>query len=268
MPIYRVLLIDDNREFLTAASGFLSRRAEIMVLGATLSGSQGIELAEQLRPDVVLVDLRMPEMDGLEVTRQLKALASPPRVLVVSMSASPDDRRAAEAAGADGFVEKWQFIETIVAVITRGDHGAGAPAVEPASGVAGPLRILVVDDDAGARAVLGDMLTHLGHDVQATRDGTSALSLVGQRPFDLVICDMKMPGLDGPGLHRHLRRVAPALAHRMIVLTGDMLNPETTAFVQCAGITALSKPLTLAQLDAAVRAAAVRARLDSPPPGC
>lgn len=259
MPIYRVLLIDDNREFLTAASGFLSRRAELMVLGATLSGSQGVELAEQLRPDVVLVDLRMPEMDGLEVTRQLKALASPPRVLVVSMSASPDDRREAEAAGADGFVEKWQFIETIVDVITRSDHSAGAPA---------RLRILVVDDDPGARAVLGDMLSHLGHDVQATHDGTSALSLVSQRSFDVVVCDMRMPGLDGPGLHRQLRRVAPALAHRMIVLTGDMLNPQTTAFVQCAGIAALSKPLTLTQLDAAVRAAAARPRLDSPSPGC
>lgn len=259
MPIYRVLLIDDNRDFLTAASGFLSRRAELMVLGATLSGSLGIELAEQLRPDVVLVDLRMPEMDGLEVTRRLKALASPPRVLLVSMSASLDDRRAAEAAGADGFVEKWQFIETIVDVITRGDHRAGVPA---------RLRILVVDDDARARGVLGDMLTHLGHDVQAARDGTSALSLISQRSFDVVVCDMRMPGLDGPGLHRQLLRVAPALAHRMIVLTGDMLNPETTAFVQCAGIAALSKPLTLTQLDAAVRAAAARPRLDSPSPGC
>lgn len=268
MPIYRVLLIDDNREFLTAASGFLSRRPELIVLGATLSGSQGIELAEQLRPDVVLVDLRMPEMDGLEVTRQIKALPSPPRVLVVSMSASPDDRRAAEAAGADGFVEKWQFIETIVDVITRGHQEAGAPAVKPASPAPGRLRILVVDDDAGARAVLGDMLTHLGHDVQATRDGMSALSLVSQRPFDVIVCDMRMPGLDGPGLHRQLLRVAPALAHRMIVLTGDMLNPETTAFVQCAGIAALSKPLTLTQLDAAVRATAARPRLDSPSPGC
>ena len=134
----RVLLVDDSPEFLRSAADFLSLHPRVQVVGCAQSGSEGVGLAHQLSPDLVLMDLVMPGMNGLQATREIKAQPVP-RVVIVTLHDNAEYRRAASAAGADGFVSKEQFGDTVLAVIDAlfpvGSRAAGAPtpAVLPGS---------------------------------------------------------------------------------------------------------------------------------------
>jgi len=109
MPTPRVLLVDDSPGFLESAAHFLSAETWLQVVGSGLSGRDALEQADVLRPDLVLMDWAMPEMDGLEATRHLKARTDAPRVILITLHASPEYKAAAEEAGADGFLAKAEF---------------------------------------------------------------------------------------------------------------------------------------------------------------
>ncbi len=105
----RILLVDDNPKFLETASRFLSVVPEVEVVGCVVSGRAAVEQAQQLQPDLVLMDLVMPEMDGLAATREIKAQPDAPRVIIVTLHNHQEYRAAAEAVGADGFLSKSEF---------------------------------------------------------------------------------------------------------------------------------------------------------------
>lgn len=102
----RLLLVDDDAGFRTTLRQLLEQRVEAQVLGEAGSGEEAIRLTNVLRPDVVLMDLAMPRMNGLEATRQLKARW--PDLAVVILTVHDEDvyRRTAFAAGATAFLQK------------------------------------------------------------------------------------------------------------------------------------------------------------------
>lgn len=91
METITVLLIDDHRVVRQGLRDFLELQPDIEVVGEASSGEEGVQLARELLPDVVLMDLVMPEMDGIEATRQLKAV-SPSSQVIVLTSYSEDER--------------------------------------------------------------------------------------------------------------------------------------------------------------------------------
>jgi DNA-binding NarL/FixJ family response regulator len=105
----RVLLVDDNPAFLETAARFLSVDPRIQVVGGVLAGAEALEQAGPLRADLVLMDLAMTGMNGLETTRHLKALEPPPLVIILTLHDNLEYRIAAELAQADGFVAKADF---------------------------------------------------------------------------------------------------------------------------------------------------------------
>ena len=105
MPV-RVLLVDDNIIYLRTVSALLSNKPEVEVVGCAASGEDALELMDVAEPDLVLLDLKMPGMDGLEVTRRIKANSTQPRIAIVTASCGGEYRRAAEEAGADDFICK------------------------------------------------------------------------------------------------------------------------------------------------------------------
>jgi len=112
----KVLLVDDEPMFLEAVRALLEQDERIDIVG-TATGADAVELARSRRPDVALVDLTMPGIDGFELTRRLVADEPAPRVVAVSGSA---DAERARAAGACEFLLKGglydELAETIVAV--------------------------------------------------------------------------------------------------------------------------------------------------------
>lgn len=106
MAPLRILLVDDSAEFLESAARLLMLHQDLTVVGRAVSGSSALEQLALLNPDLVLMDLAMPGMNGLETTRQIKALPAPPCVVIMTLYDLAEYRAAARDALADGFIAK------------------------------------------------------------------------------------------------------------------------------------------------------------------
>ncbi len=127
----RVLLVDDHAVVRRGLSAFLMTYDELEVVGEAASGMEGVELAAQLLPDVVLMDLVMPEMDGIEATRRIRAISPSTRVIVLT-SYSEDERIfPAIKAGALSYLLKDVGPEELMRAIKAAQRGEATlhPAV-------------------------------------------------------------------------------------------------------------------------------------------
>jgi len=126
----RVVIVDDHAIVRKGISALLSTEADIEVVGEATNGAEGVEKAEALRPDVVLMDMVMPKMDGIEATRRITALADAPRVLVLTSFAADDKVFPAIKAGALGYLLKDSGPNDLVRAIRQVHRGE--PSLEPA----------------------------------------------------------------------------------------------------------------------------------------
>jgi len=115
----KILLVDDNRRFMEIAADYLSGHTGIEIVGLADSGRDALRMVDELFPDLVLMDLSMPEMNGLEAIRQIKARATPPRVVMLTMYDGPEFCALARKAGADGFVTKADFGDLLWPLILK-----------------------------------------------------------------------------------------------------------------------------------------------------
>jgi len=122
-----VLLVDDHAGFISAAMRHLRRLPWLTVAGTAGNGVEAIAQCEVLRPDVVLMDLAMPEMGGLQATRLIKAQDNPPYIVIASHFDDGEHREHAMRAGADAFVSKLAYIHEVLplleALAARGGEG-------------------------------------------------------------------------------------------------------------------------------------------------
>jgi DNA-binding NarL/FixJ family response regulator len=102
----RVLVVDDHALFAEALMLTLGIDERIEVVGSASSGVEGVSLAEALRPDVVLMDVHMPSMDGIEATRRVRRVSPTTRVVIVTAARSPQIAFHALAAGAERCLTK------------------------------------------------------------------------------------------------------------------------------------------------------------------
>ena len=123
-----------------------------------------------------------------------------------------------------------------------------APSAASVPAPSAGARVLLVEDEPALAAAVADALTDAGYRVERAADGREALERVGRRPFDLVICDLIMPRLDGRAFHRVLRDRKPALARRMIFVTGDVAGTDAHRFLVESGCRWLAKPFRLHDL--------------------
>ncbi len=123
----RILLVDDNRRFLEAVRRFLAQES-FEIVGQALSGAAALEQVARLNPDLVLMDMAMPKMSGLEATRQIKSHPNPPRVIMLTLHDSPAYAAEARAFGADGFVVKSEFGSELLPLIRMLFAIKGTPA--------------------------------------------------------------------------------------------------------------------------------------------
>lgn len=102
----RVLLVDDHQVVRRGLRTFLEVQDDIEVVGEAADGAEGVDRAEELRPDIVLMDIRMPGMDGVDALRRLRELDNPARVLIVTSFTERRTVVPALRAGAAGYVYK------------------------------------------------------------------------------------------------------------------------------------------------------------------
>ena len=113
----KILIVDDDSRFRRLIKGMFSREPEIDVIGEAENGQEAILKARELRPDLVLMDVRMPGMNGLEATRLLKNEMPGLKVIMLSIYDMDEYREAAKAAGADDYILKKHMNEGLVLAI-------------------------------------------------------------------------------------------------------------------------------------------------------
>jgi DNA-binding NarL/FixJ family response regulator len=115
----RVLIADDHRLFAEALEAILTTDERIEVVGQAADGGQAVELARKLDPDLVLMDVSMPVLDGFEATREIRSASDDVRVLMLTGSNSRADVDRSRAAGASGYVTKDRIASELVATIVE-----------------------------------------------------------------------------------------------------------------------------------------------------
>ncbi len=120
----RILLVDDHAIFREGVCMLLNAQADIEVVGQAENGKQALTLTRELEPDIVLMDIGMPEMNGLEATRKLKQSQPKTSILALTMQEGQDYFFSTLAAGASGYVLKGAHSSELLAAI-RAVHGGG-----------------------------------------------------------------------------------------------------------------------------------------------
>ena len=266
----RVLIADDNSHSRQILADLL--RGFGLQPTAVGSGSDALaelQAAAQGRAyDMVLVDSRMPDLDGIETARRLRAqdeLTQVPTVLMVNAFGREEILESAEQLGLAAVlikpVTRSMMFNTLSRIFNENAADgperwrAGGPA--PGRGLRIPpeaaqklahRRVLVVDDNALNREVVTDLLLAVNMKVDSAVDGFEALRKVGEQPYDVVLMDVHMAGMDGLTAARQIRAQPRFAKLPIIALTAQVIVEERTA-TKAAGMNAhLSKPIDEALL--------------------
>jgi two-component system, NtrC family, sensor kinase len=115
-----------------------------------------------------------------------------------------------------------------------------------------PLRVLVVDDEEPILYLVQEVLRADGHNVDTATSGQAGLKLASENPYDVIVTDWKMPGLNGMQMHEDLMARDPAAARRMLFMTGDVIRENFQEFLKKYSLTCLPKPFSIGEFQAAI----------------
>jgi DNA-binding NarL/FixJ family response regulator len=151
--VIRVLVVDDHDLFRTGLASLLSAEPGIEVIGQASGGRAAVRLTDELRPEVVIMDVRMPDLSGVEATREIVEANPETRVLVLTVSSEDSDVAAARQAGACGFLAKDTPIDSLVVAIRAASSGAAWLSPRAAEVVLGRLRTVPPEQQAEPSAL-------------------------------------------------------------------------------------------------------------------
>ncbi len=261
----RALVVDDNatnREILRRQLTAWGMRVEDHADGEAALAA----VDAGATPDVVLLDMHMPGMDGVELARGLRARPSTrelPLLLLTSLGSRP--------AGGDelGLLHLTKPVKAgALRTVVAGALGAArtpSPS-ESAPAPQRPLRVLLAEDNVVNQRVALLMLDRLGYRADVVADGLEAVAAVASTPYDVVLMDVQMPGLDGIGATERLRAHLPAERRpRIVAMTAGALDEDRERCLAAGMDDFLAKPVRREELAAAL-ARAARASAGEPAP--
>lgn len=111
------------------------------------------------------------------------------------------------------------------------------------------LKALLLDDEPMVLELLNETLKGSGFETEEASSGAEAIDKLKGKDYDIIISDIKMPGLDGKGFYRQVREIRPEILKKIIFISGDSVNPETQRFLEETGNHALKKPFTIDELN-------------------
>ncbi len=222
-------------------------------------GREALAAARQRHPDLITLDIRLPDIDGFELLQQLKLDTVTANIPVVILSIVQDPDSGFRLGAVDYLskpVDKKQLLTSIEAILSPQD------------------KVLVIDDDQDTVHLLEDTLGSSGFSVISARDGRQGLALAREAMPNLVLLDLKLPGLDGYEILTQLKRDEATRNIPVIIMTGSVTDEEVKREkVLALGATQfLTKPFVLGDLVGEIRRvlsngssyASERARVGSP----
>lgn len=250
-----VLLVDDNPTFLRATSQFLEAHDDVVVVGTAERGEEALTQAQALQPQVILMDLAMPGLPGLDVIPRLRSDMPQAGIIALTLMNTNHFRQAALEAGADAFIPKATMRSDLLPAIRRVAQDGGAKAAEPARatpGNGGPTtrRILVMEDDTHLCRLYDKALGAAGYEVHLAVTIQEARDLLADTRFDVLLCDIHMGDDRGTDLlHEYATRFATS-GTQVVMVSGqaqyrDMCEELGADFF-------LEKPVSISTLVALV----------------
>jgi GAF domain-containing protein/DNA-binding response OmpR family regulator len=254
------LVVDDNatnRRILTAQLARWSVRTR-----DTASPTEALEWLGGSEPfDVVLLDLLMPGMDGLQLADAIRALDRPehPKIVLVSSIAMRERGHPSLDAVLTKPVKPSALHDTLVNVLSldgAGDEGAQRtaerPAVDPALAERHPLRILLAEDNAVNRKVAIRLLANMGYAADVAENGLEAIEALERKEFDVVLMDVQMPELDGLGATREIRARWPDRQLHIVAMTANAMAGDRDLCIAAGMNDYVSKPIRPPELAEAL----------------
>jgi two-component system, NtrC family, response regulator HydG len=232
-----LLLVDDSESLTRILSLVLSRKG--FEIEATLDAHAAIARIAERPFDLVLMDIRMPGLDGVEAFRRMQMLRPGLRVLLMTAYAVDDLVQEALALGALGILHKPIDLEATIGLLERELDGRAL------------LAVLVVDDHVDFCTVLKRILTRQGCEVLVAHNGEDAIEQARQRPLDLALVDLKLPTIDGFDTSLGIRRFSPSST--IVLMTGhseEMAGRIREGLGSSQVFACLDKPLDLEKLFA------------------
>ena len=124
-PSVRILVVDDYEPWRRVISRTLEKQPELKIIGEVTDGLEAVQKGEELKPDLILLDIGLPSLDGIEAARRLRRLSPKSKILFVSQWSSADLVQEAVDAGAQGYVAKVDVVSkllTVLNAVLRGEE--------------------------------------------------------------------------------------------------------------------------------------------------
>jgi two-component system chemotaxis response regulator CheY len=239
MPI-RILLVDDSSEFLEAAERFITADPELQIAGKARSGEEALEMIPAIGPDLILMDVAMPGMNGLAATRKIKSGPEPPAVIILTLYDNPEYRAVAVETGADGFVTKSDLTTQLLPLIRKRFPQFFSEGSRKETSM---KHILIVDDSLTMRRMIRASVQLLPHvSVNEAGNGLEAIEKLALKPVDLMTLDLNMPDMHGMEVLRFLRSHQNYQNLPVIVLTTKGDEASRQAAIEAGATVYLTKP--------------------------
>jgi PAS domain S-box-containing protein len=253
----------DNRRALIVDDNATNRRILCLQLGSwgllptgVATGAEALARIGRGEPfDVAIFDLQMPGMDGHQLTakiRELRTAAQLPVIMLTSLGRAA----AAPELGIAAHLSKPVKPATLFNLLVEVFHGRKVPrttSVDPGSAgellaQSHPLTILIAEDNAVNQRVAKLMLQRLGYEADFAADGREAVKAVEKKTYDLILMDMQMPELDGPGATREICALLPKSRPRIVAMTASASSTDRDLCLAAGMDDFVTKPVRLQDL--------------------
>ena len=237
-----LLIVDDEKGLCEYLRDFFKPRGYEVFIAT--NGEDALSLVKKEKPELVLLDINMPGMDGLEVLRRIKNISPQTKVIMVTISDDADTQQKAKNLGADEFVKKpftIDYLEDVVilkvAEITKGKESAN---------------LLIVDDEYEARERLNNIISRRFEcNIFEAANAEEALNLLKTKKIDLVFLDIRMPGISGMEILKEKKK----LDYKPTIWVVTAFDSEEMAHkvIEEGADDYIPKPFSLRVLDRKIR---------------
>jgi DNA-binding NarL/FixJ family response regulator len=214
----RILIVDDHAAVRSAFRDIIQERPQLSVVGDASNGVEAIAYAHTLRPDVILMDIAMPHMDGVEATARIHAELPGIEILGLSMQLHGAAAQAIEQAGAAGFFVKGIDTQRLI------DHllvvQATRTSCHPRSGMPIRPRVLLADDHPSVVKGLERLISLECDVVGVVADGSEVAEAAARLQPVVTVMDLNLPNVSGLEACRRILQANPGA--KVIVITGMM----------------------------------------------
>ncbi len=218
-----ILIVDDEIDLLeTLGDIFESKGYNVTMVE---DGIKALELLKKKYFDIVLMDLKMPGISGVESFKEVKNLHPSAAIIMMTAGSIKEEIREAVGAGVDAVVDKPFNVKKLVATIE--------------SILERPL-ILVVDDRGEDRETLRDILVDRNYRAFVAKNGYEAIDIVRKSDFDIILLDIRMPGMDGMEVLEVVKEIKPNIG--VVMMTGYSSEGLAGKSLEKGAYTCLYKP--------------------------